>query len=212
MNKILLTTSLVLASGAAAVTAAQGHQPPFNIIPWLPIVVSAIPLLVPSNLWACLVVTVWLVLFAMLGALSVGMFYAPSAVVMLIATLLAAARRSPAETREPWKTSDARKGGAVKRSVWAAFALTLVISMMWLVRFALHTPKIHWPAYPLLLVLVASASLPLWCPSADSPGAATALLAAFAFFPITIAIGAWYTPALVLMACASVMQNASRNQ
>jgi hypothetical protein len=205
MYKLLLTTSATFALVAAGVSTTVGHQPRWNMIPWLPTVVCAIPLITPTNPWACLIATIWLASFAALGLLSVGMFYLPAALLMFIATLYAATHSPASEMLERWEIAATRKSGAVKLNIWIAVSLTVGTSIVWLVRFLLNKPRVHWAAYPLLLAPVASASLPVWWPRAYSAGAAAVLLVAVIFFPITISIGIWYTPALIPMVVAAAL-------
>jgi hypothetical protein len=189
--------SLILAIAAAAVSAATVPAPQPSPLLLLPAAMAAIQLLVPANFWACLVAALWLLAFAALGVFSVGMFYLPAALAMLIAALRAAAL-APAG-----RPVNRRLTGAVPLSVWISFGLALATSTAWLLH--MFSKQVYrWPAYPFLAAPIFAAGLPLWWRRAESVGAAATLLAACAWFPITIEFGAWYTPALVPMIYALI--------
>jgi hypothetical protein len=93
--------------------------------------------------------------------------------------------------------------GAARLSVWISFGLTAATSVVW-VLYMLHRGVFKWPAYAFVPAPVLAAGLPLWWREPESEGAAAALLAACAFFPITIEIGAWYSPAVLPMIYAAI--------
>ncbi len=189
--------SVILAILAAGVSVAVGNAPAQNLLLWLPAVMAAVPLVVPTNVWACLVATVWLLVFALLGGFAVGRFYVPAALIMLVATLCAAV---VAPTHRPRRTE---LGGAVRLSVVISFGLAVATSVVW-VLYMLHTGGYRWPAYTFVLAPILAASLPLWWRKPESMGTAAELLTGIAFFPITIEVGAWYSPAVVPMVYAAI--------
>lgn len=191
----ILLVPVALALAAAAVSTRVGQGPPHNVMLWLPAVVSAVPLLAPGNVLACTVVTVWLLLFAVVGGFTVGMFYLPSGVAMCIAALLIAQRR-------PASLSATETTGLARLSFRIAFGLTVLTSLLWLL-VMLHGGGFRRLAYAYLLLPVLCASPPLWWRNPESTGGAAALLAGCAFFPLTASIGMWYAPAFAIMAYAA---------
>lgn len=84
---------LILASISSAVIATSAVGP-HNPRLWLPAVIAVGPLLFRAkNPWTCLASGMLIGLFASLTAFSVGMFYAPAAFLMLIASAILIATR-----------------------------------------------------------------------------------------------------------------------
>jgi len=188
----ILAVPVILAIAAGGFAMSVAHAPPGNLLLWLPSVMAALPLVVPTSVGARVVAALWLLVFAVLGGFGVGVFYVPAALVMFIAAL----RAGP---------GGMELTSAARRWVRIPFGMTVAISAVW-VFYMLHARAYPWPAYLLLLVPILAASPPLLWRKSEAMGTASALLAAFALFPITIEIGAWYIPAIIPMIYAAVAE------
>ena len=167
---------------------------------WLPSLFTVLPLLVPVSFWVCLVAAVWLLVFVLPAGFSVGMFYFPAALAMLFATLSKPV--SPGQGALELR-------GAVAFSAGISLGLA-VVTTAGLVVYMRHTGGYYWYAYAFVLVPVLAATPPLWWRKPESLGAAAALVAACAFFPITIEIGGWHGPAVLPMMYAAIVENRRR--